>query len=81
MYRKKSGDIWAWSMSIIALVGMGLFVFYYTPFILEAQSQGVQASKSVAFASMHKESEWTIKIILIAQSVILGRRVWLLQKR
>jgi len=80
MYRKKSGDVWAWGMSVIALAGMGLFVFYYTPYILEVQAAGVEATKTTAFTSMHKGSEWAMKIILIAQSVLLGRRVWLLQK-
>jgi hypothetical protein len=80
MYRKKIGDVWAWGMSVVALAGMGLFVFYYTPFILEAQSVGVEATRSAAFASMHKGSEWAVKVILIAQSVLMGRRVWLMQK-
>lgn len=80
MYRKKCGDVWAWGMSVVVLAGMGLFVFYYTPYILEAQAQGVEATRSAAFASMHKGSEWAIKVILIAQSIILGRRVWLMQK-
>lgn len=80
MYRKKSGDVWAWGMSIVTLAGMGLFVFYYTPYILEAQAMGVEATRSAEFASMHKGSEWVMKIILMAQSILLGRRVWLMQK-
>ncbi|NLC28032.1 MAG: DUF4149 domain-containing protein, partial [Campylobacteraceae bacterium] len=78
MYLKKRGDLWAFMMSFSTLIAMGLFVFYFTPFILEAQSQGVTATQTATFSSMHKGSEIAVKIILITQSIILGRRVWLL---
>lgn len=81
LYIKKRGDLWAFALSSLVLMGMGMFVFYYTPFILEAQSQGVEATQTDIFTSMHKGSEWIIKIILIFQSVVLGRRVWLMGKR
>jgi hypothetical protein len=81
MYYKKSGDIWAWAMSIVGFAGMILFVFYYTPYIVEAQAQGAGATTTDMFASMHKQSEWIMKVILIAQSILFGRRIWILQKK
>jgi succinate dehydrogenase/fumarate reductase cytochrome b subunit len=68
-------------MSIVGFAGMILFVFYYTPYIVEAQAQGAGATTTDMFASMHKQSEWIMKVILIAQSILFGRRIWILQKK
>lgn len=55
-------------LSLIVVFCAGLFVFYFTDFILEAQS--IQETKTQEFQSIHDASEYVFKIILIAQSVL-----------
>ncbi len=51
---------------IIALLAM-LFVFYFTPYILQAQKIGAEATATAEFLSMHKASEFVMKAMLLAQ--------------
>ena len=51
---------------IIALLPMS-FVFYFTPYILQAQKIGAEATATAEFLSMHKASEFVMKAMLLAQ--------------
>ena len=51
---------------IIALLAMS-FVFYFTPYILQAQKIGAEATATAEFLSMHKVSEFVMKAMLLAQ--------------
>lgn len=51
---------------IIALLAMS-FVFYFTPYILQAQKIGAEATATAEFLSMHKASEFVMKAMLLAQ--------------
>ena len=78
--KKNKNDIFS---TICALLGVGLsavFVFYHTPFIVEAQAQGALATATEAFNTMHKQSEVVMKSLMVIQLSLLFRRVWLIQK-
>lgn len=51
---------------IIALLAMS-FVFYFTPYIIQAQKIGAEATATAEFISMHKASEFVMKAMLLAQ--------------
>lgn len=51
---------------IISLLAMS-FVFYFTPYILQAQKIGAEATATAEFLSMHKASEFVMKAMLLAQ--------------
>ena len=51
---------------IISLLAMS-FVFYFTPYILQAQKIGAEATATAEFVSMHKASEFVMKAMLLAQ--------------
>lgn len=51
---------------IIALLAMS-FVFYFTPYILQAQKIGAEATATAEFISMHKASKFVMKAMLLAQ--------------
>ncbi|MGL2756216.1 DUF4149 domain-containing protein [Helicobacter pylori] len=42
-----------------------LFVFYYTPYILNAQKVGEAALQSAEFARSHAQSEWLFKELFV----------------
>ncbi|GAA9890827.1 DUF4149 domain-containing protein [Helicobacter pylori] len=42
-----------------------LFVFYYTPYILNAQKVGEAAIQSAEFARSHAQSEWLFKELFV----------------
>lgn len=42
-----------------------LFVFYYTPYILNAQKVGEAAIQSAEFARSHTQSEWLFKELFV----------------
>ncbi|GAA8347060.1 DUF4149 domain-containing protein [Helicobacter pylori] len=42
-----------------------LFVFYYTPYILNAQKAGEAAIQSAEFARSHAQSEWLFKELFV----------------
>jgi hypothetical protein len=51
------------------------FVFYFTPYILDAQKLGAKATATAEFASMHKASEFVMKAMMLAQVVLFFIRV------
>ena len=80
LLRHKNYDTSALIISFLCVVATGLFLFYYTPFIVEAQQLGADHTTTEAFASMHKQSEIVMKTLMGFQWLLFLRRGWLLQK-
>ncbi|AOO65565.1 DUF4149 domain-containing protein [Sulfurospirillum halorespirans] len=77
---RKNYDFLSFFLSLMIVVGTGLFLYYYTPFIIHAQQLGATETITEAFATMHKQSEWVMKALMVAQFVLFIRRSWLSQK-
>ena len=77
---RKNYDFLSFFLSLMIVVATGLFLFYYTPFIVHAQQLGSDQTTTEVFASMHKQSEWIMKALMVAQFVLFVRRGWLSQK-
>lgn len=60
----------AFFLSLIIALLAAAFVFYFTPFILEAQKIGAEATATAEFASIHKASEFVMKAMMIAQAIL-----------
>ncbi|AFI05475.1 DUF4149 domain-containing protein [Helicobacter cetorum] len=73
-----------WGRKSLAQVALGLtigglsllFVFYYTPYILNAQQLGEVAVKSDEFARLHSQSEWLFKELFILVCVLFFWRLF-----
>jgi len=76
--KAKSSDKASVLFSVMALVLTTLFVYYYTPFIVDAQAQGELATASEAFRTVHKQSEWVMKGLMMTQIGLFVRRGLLL---
>lgn len=74
---RKNDDLFSFIASVIAVILTGLFLFYYTPFIVHAQQLGSMETTTEAFATMHKQSEWVMKALMVTQFGLLIRRGWL----
>ncbi|MCR8685013.1 DUF4149 domain-containing protein [Campylobacter ureolyticus] len=57
-------------LAFINLVLALLFIFYFSNYIVNAQQIGPSMTQTASFAQMHKASEWTMKIMLIAQTFL-----------
>ncbi len=58
------------SMGMLCAINLALalsFVFYFTPYIMDAQAAGEAATQTTEFGQMHVASEWTMKLMLFAQ--------------
>ena len=58
------------SANMLCAINLALalsFVFYFTPFVMDAQAVGEAATQTAEFAQMHAASEWTMKLMLFAQ--------------
>jgi len=75
--KAKSSDKVSILFSVTALVLTTLFVYYYTPFIVAAQSLGEIETASEAFRAMHKQSEWVMKSLMMVQIGLFVRRGFL----
>lgn len=80
MMMRKNHDSLSLVLSLLGAVATGLFLFYYTPFIVHAQQLGAEQTITEAFASMHKQSEIDMKLLMGFQFLLFLRRGWLLQK-
>ena len=74
---RKNEDLLSVGLALLALVATGLFIFYYTPFIVHAQQLGALETTTEAFAKMHKESELVMKFLMCVQLGLFFRRGWL----
>jgi len=61
--KKSSLSLLFGSLSIIAIF---LFTLYYTPYILNTQRLGEEATQTEAFASMHAQSVLTFKLLALS---------------
>lgn len=77
---RKNYDFLSFFLSFLIVVSTGLFLFYYTPFIVHAQQLGSAETTTEAFTTMHKQSEWIMKALMVAQFGLFIRRSWLSQK-
>ncbi|EAI4448106.1 DUF4149 domain-containing protein [Campylobacter lari] len=57
-------------LSLIILALSLLFVFYFTAYVLEAQSLGEEATKTQEFIKIHGASEVVMKIIMLSQVIL-----------
>lgn len=57
-------------LSVLNLILMVLFVLVFTDYIVEAQKAGAAAMQTAEFAKIHKGSEWTMKFMIIAQTIL-----------
>ncbi|MGL2456452.1 DUF4149 domain-containing protein [Helicobacter pylori] len=53
-----------------------LFVFYYTPYILNAQKVGEVALQSAEFVRSHAQSEWLFKELLVLVCALFFLRLF-----
>lgn len=77
--RKQNKDVLSLSLSFAGFIFTALFLFYYTPFIVNAQI--ALTTESEAFFKMHKESELVMKSLMAVQLVLMIRRVWLIGQK
>ncbi len=61
-------------IAIVFIYCAGLFILYYTPYILHAQA--ISAIQTSSFANMHKGSELDFKIMLFALLGLIFRRIY-----
>ncbi|MBV5277671.1 MAG: DUF4149 domain-containing protein [Campylobacteraceae bacterium] len=78
---KTKKDILCLVFSLVIVPLTALFLFYYTPFIVDAQILGSAATTSDIFNKMHKESEMVMKLLMVVQISLLLRRVWLIEQK
>lgn len=77
---RKNYDLLSFVLSLVTVIATGLFIFYYTPFIVHAQQLGAVETTTELFAKMHKESEWVMKLLIVAQFSLFVRRSFLSQR-
>ncbi|MDR0666945.1 MAG: DUF4149 domain-containing protein [Campylobacteraceae bacterium] len=80
LYKINKYDFVSAVILFIALLGSMAFVLYFTPYIVEAQTAGAQATATTEFRSMHGWSEIVMKAVLLSQVTLFFRRVWLVLK-
>ena len=64
--------------TFVSLATIGLFIGVYTPKILAMQAEGEAATESIAFQNLHLGSEMDFKILVLALSILLFRRLYVL---
>ena len=77
---RKNDDLLSFLLSVLSVIATGLFLFYYTPFIVHAQQLDSLETATDAFATMHKQSEWVMKALMVVQFMLFARRGWLSQR-
>ena len=70
-YKIGKRDLASLAFTFLIISSTLLFVSYYTPFIVDAQSSGVEATKTVEFESIHKGSELDFMILFLSLSGLL----------
>lgn len=76
MYIKVHKDKLSLILLLLATILIALFVFYYTPFIVEAQALGEEATQTAEFDKMHSMSEVVMKALMMVQIGLFFRRLW-----
>ncbi len=78
--KAKNSDKASILFSGLALVLATLFVYYYTPLIVDAQLRGEVATASEVFRTIHKQSEWVMKGLMMIQLGLFIRRGFVFTK-
>lgn len=78
-YKQARRNKIAMTSAFIAVSTSLLFSAVYTPKILAMQSEGVEATMSDAFASLHAASELDFKVLAVALMVLFFQRIVLLR--
>ena len=71
--RKKLAFSLKFSTFMLSFLNLALalsFVFIFTPFIVQAQSLGADATQTAGFAKMHSASEYVMKVMLVLQLIL-----------
>lgn len=71
--RKKLAFSLKFSTFMLSFLNLALalsFVFIFTPFIVQAQSLGADATQTAEFAKMHSASEYVMKVMLVLQLIL-----------
>lgn len=71
--RKKLAFSLKFSTFMLSFLNLALalsFVFIFTPFIVQAQGLGAEATQTAEFAKMHSTSEYVMKVMLILQLIL-----------
>ncbi|MDR1554916.1 MAG: DUF4149 domain-containing protein [Campylobacteraceae bacterium] len=76
-YFIKNQDFISAVILFIVLAGALAFVLYFTPYIVEAQKLGAEATSTKEFKDIHSFSELVIKAVLVGQIALFFRRVWI----
>jgi hypothetical protein len=76
-YFIKNHDFVSAVILFVVLVGALAFALYFTPYIVEAQKLGAEATSTKEFKNIHNLSELVIKVVLIGQISLFFRRVWI----
>ncbi len=82
VYMLKFGtkDIISFFFVIFISICAYMFIFYFTPYMVEAQQHGEQAIKTKEFAAIHQASEIDMKVLMMLQVTLFFRRFWLILK-
>ncbi|MDR3178250.1 MAG: DUF4149 domain-containing protein, partial [Campylobacteraceae bacterium] len=80
LFKIKKYDFISVVILFVALTGSMAFVLYFTPYVVEAQNAGMEATNTEEFKSMHYWSVIVMKAILLSQIALFFRRVWLVLK-
>ena len=75
-YLRFNRDKWTVGLAFVVLFTGMMFLFYYTPYILQAQAMGPAATQTELFDNVHKGAELDHKILLAALLGLAGRRLW-----
>lgn len=71
--RKKIAFSLKFSTFMLSFLNLALalsFVFIFTPFIVQAQGLGAEATQTAEFAKMHSTSEYVMKVMLVLQLIL-----------
>ncbi|MDD6056385.1 MAG: DUF4149 domain-containing protein [Helicobacter sp.] len=62
-------------LGFISIILIGLFTLYYTPFMLNAQSLGETHTQNAAFDSMHLQSVYVFKALMVTLCALFIVRI------
>ncbi len=81
MLVSKRKDILSFLILLFISACVLMFVFYFTPYMVQAQQQGEQAILTNDFKTIHQASEIDMKVLMMLQITLFFRRLWLMFKQ
>lgn len=79
MQNRSSGIVYA--LSAVVVVCGALFVWYYTPYVVEAQQSGLEGVTTEKFDQMHRQSEMVFKVMFVAVIALFSLKAWQLTRK